>query len=788
MDLVEKTSLRRLNINHLRKRINMQITEMRTFNRYIKQLDPQERIVKIDLDRKEIRYSDEIKQHRKIRELTGEEIVRAYLILKLINTLKYPIDCIELEKTHTIGRSTKRTSARIDVLVRNNDNSYNTFMIIEVKAPDTYDKEMEEIKTQLFQVAKLEKGTQYLIYYTAYLFEQQIRERVVSISFSMFDSYKEWEKEGKQDLMGIPPEYGLIKKPVFTKAGIPDLRKDVTKDELERKRKELHNFLWGGGRYTGNEIFNFIMKLFLAKIYDEKETVDNKAYKFQIFQENGKQEDAKKTTERINELYKIALNKYLHFPEDEVNRRDVRRIGDKVLDYNKVKVVVQSFQDISLTENVYDVLGEFFERFLWDEFKQSKGQFFTHPNIVNFIIKALSLEDLAIQKINEESSLPFIIDPSCGSGTFLIESMKTITNHVLKNADNLQKNRNVEEFIASKFPKNRKHAWAEKYLYGLDFNEDLAMATKINMVMHGDGSGNIESEDALSRFDSFLDILLKIEKQSSVYPKPVNEQFDVLMSNPPFSITLRKELEEDLPNLFAYTTKDDSENSFIERWYQLLKPKGRLGAVLPESVFDTTDNKKIRLFLYRFFWIKAVVSLPSLAFEPYTSTRTSILIAQKKDAQAVEEYGKVWKKYEEEFEKLSTDVKKALDQQDLSLFENNALFRETFVNLLKSFLMKYFEEADSNLPLAELRNKYTKKIKEVDGDWWIFSKVSEELDYDILMAEAEEIGYKRTTRSERERPNDLGEIRRQNGTIEYVFSSNNPQTALDYIRRDVFWH
>lgn len=761
---------------------------MRVFHRYIKQLDPQEKIVKIDLDQKEVTYSSEIKQHRKIRELTSEEIVRAYLILKLIHTLKYPIDCIELEKEHVIGRSTKRTSARIDILVRNKDNTYSTFMIIEVKAPDVYDKQMEEIKTQLFQVAKLEKGIQYLIYYTAYLFEQQIRERIVSISFSIFDSYKEWEKEGKPNLMDIPLEYGLIKKPVFTKAGIPDLRKDVTKDELERIRKELHNFLWGGGRYTGNEIFNFIMKLFLAKIYDEKETVDNKAYKFQIFYENGKQEDAKKTSERVNELYKTALKKYLYFPEDEITRRDVRRIGDKVLDYNKVKVVVQSFQDISLTENVYDVLGEFFERFLWDEFKQSKGQFFTHPNIVNFIIQALSIDDLAVQKINEESSLPFIVDPSCGSGTFLIEAMKTITKHVLENLNTLQRSRNIEEFVATKFPKNRKHAWAEKYLYGIDFNEDLAMAAKINMVMHGDGSGNIESEDALSKFSKFLGALLKVEEQSTVYPKPVNEQFDVLISNPPFSITLSKEIKEDLPNIFAYTTKDDSENLFIERWYQLLKPKGRLGVVLPESVFDTTDNKKIRLFLYRFFWVKTIISLPTLAFEPYTSTRTSVLIAEKKNVQEVEEYEKVWKKYQEQYEKLTKDIKKAIEQQEMLLLEDNLAFRENFVLLLKAFLLKYFEEADSSLPLSKLKAKYQKKIKEIDGDWWIFSKVSEEMDYDMLMAEAEEIGYKRTKRSERVRPNDLFKTEQQNETTKYVLNFENPTTALEYIRRELFWH
>lgn len=500
------------------KGFNMKVAEMRVFQQHIKRLDPNEEIVKVNIDQSEVQYTDKIKQYRRIRELTKEEIVRAYLVLKLTRTLKYPLDCIELEKTHTIGRREKKTSARIDVLVKKADATYSTFMIIEIKAPDEYDQEMEEIKTQLFQVAKLEKGTQYLIYYTAYAFENDIRERIVSVSYSIFDSYKEWEKDGKPNLMGIPPEYGIIKKPVFTKGGIPDIRKDVTKGELERARKEVHDILWGGGRYSGNEIFNFIMKLFLAKIYDEKETPTEKAYKFQIFYENGKAEPPDKTTERINDLYKKALKRYLHFEEKEVENRDVRKIGDKVLDYNKVKFVVEKFQDKSLTENMYDVLGDFFERFLWEEFKQSKGQFFTHRNVVNFVIHALSLGELAIQKINEESDLPYVIDPACGSATFLIETMKTITKFVVQNKDRLEKNQNTREFIARNFPEPRKHAWAEKYIYGIDFNEDLAMASKINMV-NGDGSVNIESEDGLSPFEKFNGSRLKFAKLNEVYPR-----------------------------------------------------------------------------------------------------------------------------------------------------------------------------------------------------------------------------------------------------------------------------
>jgi type I restriction enzyme M protein len=774
----------------------MDIQEKRLFLKHIKRLDPKEEYVKIDLERNEILYSNKIKQHRKITELTKEEIVRAYVVVKLITQLKYSPDLIELEKEHIIGRRTKRVGARIDVLVKKNDKTYSTFMIIEVKAPDEYDREMEEIKTQLFQVAKLEKGTQYLIYYTAYILGEELKERVVSISYSRFESYTEWENEGKPNLMNIPKEYGLIKKPVFSKGGIPDLRNDVNKDELERIRKDLHNYLWGGGRYHGNEIFTFIMKLFLAKIFDEKETEQGKAYDFQIFYENGSSESAEKTYQRVNELYKKALQRYLNYKPDDAKDKDVRKIGEKTIEVKKVKHVVESFQDISLTKNIHDILGNFFERFLWSEFKQSKGQFFTHPNIVNFIIQSLELDKMTVDKINEESTLPFIIDPACGSGTFLIESMKTLTDFVIINKNKLKETQSVKELLAREFPENKKYAWAEKFIYGLDYNEDLSLATKVNMVMHGDGSVNIESVDALSDFSKFNGNKLNSKKFNGVYTKPVNELFDVIISNPPFSIKLEKETKGELPNLFIYAEKGGSENLFIERWYQLLKPLGRLGVVLPESVFDTEENKYVRLFLYKYFWIKAVISLPVLTFQPYTSTKTCLLFAQKKDEEDVIEYEKLWEKYKEEYRKISKDITDIFKRKELQIGETEEEMKVRLIKLLKAFIFDEFDEKDSSLSLQEIKNKYEsftqkKDLFFVDEDWWVFRKISEELDYKIFMAEVENIGYKRTTRWEKTEkdgiPNELFNVISEDGKRKFIIDKDSPKNALDYMRCNLRW-
>lgn len=73
-----------------------------------------------------------------------------------------------------------------------------------------------------------------------------------------------------------------------------------------------------------------------------------------------------------------------------------------------------------------DILGDFFEGIIRDGFKQSKGQFFTHTNIVRFMLYAIQADKLAIKRIKDDKEIPYMIDPSAGSGTFLIEYMRFI--------------------------------------------------------------------------------------------------------------------------------------------------------------------------------------------------------------------------------------------------------------------------------------------------------------------------------------------------------------------------
>jgi len=731
--------------------------------------------------------------HREISQLADEEYVRAYLVVRLAKELIYPLACIELEKEYEAGRP-KTIKPRIDIIVREKDGK-GSFLFVEVKAPDKFEKDKNCIEGQLFKLAQLEGGPErvkYLLYYTI---EETLEDKSLIIDYSENRTYEDWEAKGFVSLDRLPKEYGIAKKALYVNKTIGELNpgeknldKRVSREHFLHLRRDLHNVLWGGGGMFYNEIFSNLVKLFLAKIYDEETAEYGNPYRFQVESRNGHPENPQEIYQKVNRLFKEAEKVYLGLSDDVVEGSigiDKEKISE-----NKIAYVVESFQGISLLENENieegDVLGEFFEGIVSEGFKQDKGQFFTHPNIVRFVLSFLGIDELAVELVNGKENpakprLPTICDPACGSGTFLIEAMRIITR-TIRNA-NLSKSIVVQRFLASNFPALKENTWAREYIYGIEINADLALATKVNMVLHGDGSINIFAKDGLLPFSKYeiptkASILAKSEtKINFSYKYEINEGFDVVISNPPFAISLDNETKRTLPQRFRFAEKGNSENLFVERWYQLLKENGRLGVVLPESFFDTSENMRIRLFLYKYFRILGIVSLPggkSGPFQPYTGTKTNLLFARKKTRDEVERFEKCWRKYSNEFQKTKREIE--------SIKRNkSSIGNDETRKAIRGYIKHMLAEEDMSLSGLDLLKKYENEIAHVDQnfDWWIFGEVAKELNYPIQMANAIEIGYKRTLRGEQKRPNQLFKADEHNRIIS---DTENPTTILDYLK------
>jgi len=480
-----------------------------------KKLDSKnEVLLEFDENKKSIDFCKSIKQHKK-QNFENEAYIRTYLVLKLIRRLNYKCKSIELEKKYTIGHPSRK-EARIDIIVKDvRDKVEKPFMLIEVKTPDCFDNEKNiSIKHQLFKIANQEIigkiKPKYLVYYTVEFEESKINDNVIIIDFDKYPSYDEWKNSGEPSLDEIPKDYGIAKKYLYSnieepdiKKGLQPLRKDFDLAEFEKLRIDLHNKLWAGGESDYNDIFYHLIKIMLVKVYDEFITPINENYNFQVLYKDNKPESQEDLANRLDNIYKKSLKELLNYEDSKI--KEIPLIEKDKFTYEKLFYTVEKLQPISLTENIHskdeDVLGLFFENILQNEFKQSKGQYFTQRNIVRFLIYALDIPDLTVKKLNKSHPhFPYIIDPAAGSGTFLIESMKIVTKDTIANKKSLKLNKSLKDIIEDLENPTRKNRWAQNYIYGIEPNSRLGLAAKLNMILHGDGNMNIFIEDGLMPF------------------------------------------------------------------------------------------------------------------------------------------------------------------------------------------------------------------------------------------------------------------------------------------------
>jgi type I restriction enzyme M protein len=790
--------------------------------------------VRVKLPSAAIKYSDEIITSRAISVLKDEELARGWLVSRLCGTLEYRHDRIRLENVYFAGRGKKGTaenSVRIDVIVEKPDQT--PFYFIEVKAPDKFESDRWLIDQQLFAVAALHQAKTgkrpiYLVYYTVEEFAGKLRDKAIIIDYAKYPTFADWSAAGLPSVADtLSAHYDRPKKVAYSKGGPRELNSKFTPGEIKDLATSLHNVLWGGGSTGDTEVFASLVNIILTKIQDEYRTLDDTPYSFQVL--DGDLDNPEKLYERLNGVYRNALQEQLGKTGKLLDQHIVNK--EKFPLAKLVFAVGQlerySFVDGKNSLNGKDLLGDFFEQIQRDGFKQSKGQFFTPVNIVKFMLYATDMDRLSIDMLNKQSKLPHIIDPSCGSATFLIEAMKMVTSELKHRQRNKIQKSKAASLVFDKcfMPDHTEHQWARECLYGVEHNFDLATAAKVNMILHGDGSANIFHKDGLKPFKEYkgpvspgTQNVLEVRTTDKAYAeKEVNEQFHFIISNPPFSVDLDADTKTTLGQSFLFGDKKNSENLFIERYWQLLKEGGRMAVVLPESIFDTTENKYIRLFLFKFFHVRAVVSLPQLAFVPYTQTKTSILFAQKKTSVEVARWSSAWDIQSKRYLDLCTRTRNAfkihVEGAKASTYPTMKNWSDSDIRTdVASLLRAPLTKEETALPVKDLllaKRHFIDLALEVDKDSaevfgrvncnWVMDAVLTTMAADavklgdpsldqnatIYLAEATSIGYKRSKRGEIVQPNDLFSLEIAPSKIDAKIVAANYDKALEDLDQKV---
>ena len=273
-----------------------------------------------------------------------------------------------------------------------------------------------------------------------------------------------------------------------------------------------------------------------------------------------------------------------------------------------------------------------------------KGQFFTPRNVMKMVVEMIN------PSLDEK-----VLDSSCGTGGFLVTAMTFVIAQLEKQFSE-QIGASKENWDADSYRifQDKISEMAATNFYGFDIDQDLVKATKMNMVMNNDGSGNILRTNTLlpphewsDEFKTRLSEALGIQK-SEIRNHNTLAFFDVIVTNPPFGSKIPVKDKNILEQFeLAYIWENDKKNGiwkktdrlqssvppeilFIERCTQLLLPGGRMGIVLPDSILGSPGLGYIREWMIANHRIIASIDLHVDTFQPRNGTQTSVLFLQKK--------------------------------------------------------------------------------------------------------------------------------------------------------------
>ena len=384
---------------------------------------------------------------------------------------------------------------------------------------------------------------------------------------------------------------------------------------------------------SGKDEFNEIFKLIFAKIWDEKEAQENRKDKVVEFR---KTIDPEITFDRINNLFHKACEEW----------PGIFKQGEDIeLAKRHLQVCVGPIEGVRLMGSNLRIMDDAFEYLLPTEAKKKKGQFFTPRHVVEMCVRMLN-----------PTSKEYVMDPACGSGGFLLHAMDW-----------------CYPAVDSEQRELRKHRYAAKYLWGIDFEQRAAKTSRALMLIAGDGHTNIFGPDVSS-----LDpktwyetgtghALMNSLRQANLTAKkiPENEaltdddkaweyfaelKFDVVLANPPFAGEMkdRKMLAHyELAKRALKRAGDDKQPKeerdvlFIERILKMLKPGGRAAIVLPQGKFNNFSLAFIREWILKKARLLAVVGLHPNTFKPHTGTKTSVLFVQKYTQNQIGQIGQI---------------------------------------------------------------------------------------------------------------------------------------------------
>lgn len=539
---------------------------------------------------------------------TPEEYVRQNLEKALVRQYRYnPKLCIP-EYPIKVGSAKKRVDIAIFDADAESLYQENTFLIVETKragiSPKAKDDGVEQLKFYLSACVNAKyglwtNGDERFSFVKRITSKKKIEfEPIVDIPI-FGQTEEDLERPKRRDLMR------------------------ATGDNLLFAFRRCHNYIAGTEGMHKSEAFWELLKLIFCKIEDERSNV------LQFYVNSTELSSANSSVaakDRIEQIFeKRVIGKYPTIFKG--------MDGHIQLKPNVVTFVVSQLQRYSLLNSPVDVKGVAYEEVVGSNLRGDRGEFFTPRSACR----------MAVQMLDPQPT-DKILDPSCGTGGFLITAMNRALEHLItqEKAQWADENNPTEEERQELF--RQQSEYFRKKVFGFDLNPSLVRAAKMNMVMNNDGEGGLFQANSLANPKTYY--------QEAMQAVPLGT-VDIVFTNPPFGANIVVDDKETLSQFdlaAMWDLQDDGnwkirldkngekvlqksqppEILFIERCVQFLKEgTGRMAMVIPNGILNNPALGYVRQWILENTQIIAVVDMARELFQPKNDTQTSMVLMRR---------------------------------------------------------------------------------------------------------------------------------------------------------------
>jgi len=291
-----------------------------------------------------------------------------------------------------------------------------------------------------------------------------------------------------------------------------------------------------------------------------------------------------------------------------------------------------------------DVLGNLYESYLshisrniesQKSHRKEQGIYYTPTYIVDYIVRNTLGELLKKKKINVEKIR--VLDPACGSGSFLIKAFDILDEYYVKHDKNYEQ---TKFDTAGHEVYTRKVEILKNNIFGVDLDKQAVEIAQLNLLLKIAEKGeqlpklrnNIKNGNSL--IDDPAIAGDKAFKWEDKFKEVMQEGgFDVVIGNPPYIFARsqkfsEKEKEYYYKNFSLVQYQLNTYILFIERAIKLLKPNGYFGFIIPNT-WQTIDNfTKFRKYLFDNMSDITIINITDKVFTE-ANVDTSILIFKK---------------------------------------------------------------------------------------------------------------------------------------------------------------